>query len=164
VQSSLTGHLVFSTLHTNTAVGAITRMRDMGVEPFLLASSLLGVVAQRLVRVLCNACKVPHTATSMEYEQLNLADHGAGVTDSPTIYSPKGCAQCNNSGYTGRTGIHEFIVLDNTLRTMVHDIGAENELEEYARTLSPSIRQNGVDLVLQGKTTLEEVMRVTKDN
>jgi general secretion pathway protein E len=164
VQASLTGHLVFSTLHTNTAVGAITRMRDMGVEPFLLASSLLGVVAQRLVRVLCNVCKEPHVANSMEYEQLNLAEHGAGVKDSPTIYSPKGCAQCNNSGYTGRTGIHEFIILDNTLRSMVHDIGAENELEEYARTLSPSIRQNGVDLVLKGKTTLEEVMRVTKDN
>lgn len=164
VQASLTGHLVFSTLHTNTAVGAITRMRDMGVEPFLLASSLLGVVAQRLVRVLCNVCKEPHVANSMEYEQLNLADHGGGVTDSPTIYSPKGCAQCNNSGYTGRTGIHEFIILDHTLRSMVHDIGAENELEEYARTLSPSIRQNGVDLVLRGKTTLEEVMRVTKDD
>lgn len=164
VQASLTGHLVFSTLHTNTAVGAITRMRDMGVEPFLLASSLLGVLAQRLVRVLCDDCKQPHTATAMEYEQLNLAQFGGGFKEPPTIYSPKGCPSCNGTGYTGRSGIYEFIVLDNMLQTMVHDIGAENELEEYARKLSPSIRQDGVRLVLQGKTTLEEVMRVTKDN
>ena len=164
VQASLTGHLVFSTLHTNTAVGAITRMRDMGVEPFLLASSLLGVLAQRLVRVLCDDCKEPHVATSMEYEQLNLAQFGSGLTDAPTIYSAKGCPACNGSGYIGRSGIYEFIVLDNTFRSMVHDIGAEQELEEYARKISPSIRQDGVRLVLQGKTTLEEVMRVTRDN
>ena len=164
VQASLTGHLVFSTLHTNTAVGAITRMRDMGVEPFLLASSLLGVLAQRLVRVLCDDCKQPHTATAMEYEQLSLAQFGGSFQEPPTIYSPKGCPSCNGTGYTGRSGIYEFIVLDNMLQTMVHDIGSENELEEYARKLSPSIRQDGVRLVLQGKTTLEEVMRVTKDN
>ena len=164
VQASLTGHLVFSTLHTNTAVGAITRMRDMGVEPFLLASSLLGVLSQRLVRVLCDECKEPHTANSMEYEQLNLAQFGAGFDEAPTIYSAKGCPACNGSGYVGRSGVHEFIELDGTLQTMIHDIGSEHELEEYARKLSPSIRQDGIRLVLQGKTTLEEVMRVTKEN
>lgn len=164
VQASLTGHLVFSTLHTNTAVGAITRMRDMGVEPFLLASSLLGVLAQRLVRVLCGDCKQPHTANAMEFEQLSLTQFGDSFKDAPTIYSAKGCPSCNGTGYTGRSGIYEFIVVDTMLQTMVHDIGSENELEEYARKLSPSIRQDGVRLVLQGKTTLEEVMRVTKDN
>ena len=164
VQASLTGHLVFSTLHTNTAVGAITRMRDMGVEPFLLSSSLLGVLAQRLVRVLCENCKEPHNATSMEYEQLNLAEYGSGLDDTPTIYSAKGCPHCNGSGYVGRTGIYEFITLDNTFRSMIHDIGVEQELEEYARKISPSIRQDGIRLVLQGKTTLEEVMRVTREN
>ena len=86
------------------------------------------------------------------------------LKEPPTIYSSKGCPSCNGTGYTGRTGIYEFIVLDNMLQTMVHDIGSEHDLEEYARKLSPSIRQDGVRLVLQGTTTLEEVMRVTKDN
>lgn len=164
VQASLTGHLVFSTLHTNTAVGAITRMRDMGVEPFLLASSLLGVLAQRLVRVLCDNCKQPHTASPTEHEQLNAAGSGISPTEAPAIYSARGCSQCSNSGYIGRTGIYEFIVFDNTLRNMVHDTGSEQDLQAYARSLSSGIRQDGARLVLQGKTTLEEVMRVTRDS
>jgi general secretion pathway protein E len=100
----------------------------------------------------------------MEYEQLNLAEYGSALDDTPTIYSPKGCPRCNGSGYIGRSGIYEFITLDSTFRSMVHDIGAEQELEEYARKMSPSIRQDGIRLVLQGRTTLEEVMRVTREN
>ena len=166
VQASLTGHMVFSTLHTNTAVGAITRMRDMGVEPFLLSSSLVAVLAQRLVRVLCEECKIAHTATSVEQEQFRLSQIN-GVADSgsvPTIYSPGSCATCNNSGYAGRTGIYELVTIDDTMRNMIHDIGSEQELEKYAHQQTHSIRQDGIRLVLKGVTTLEEVMRVTKDD
>ena len=100
----------------------------------------------------------------MEYEQLNLAEYGSGVSEAPTIYSAQGCPSCNNSGYNGRSGIYEFITLDNTFRSMIHDIGAEQDLDEYAHKIAPSIRQDGIRLVLQGKTTLEEVMRVTREN
>ena len=164
VQASLTGHMVFSTLHTNTAIGAITRMRDMGVEPFLLSSSLVAVLAQRLVRVLCEECKIPHTATSVENEQLSLAQDEGATDTVPTIYAPGSCAACNNSGFAGRTGIYELVTIDDKLRSMIHDISAEQELEKYAHQHTPSIRQDGIRLVLKGVTTLEEVMRVTKDD
>jgi general secretion pathway protein E len=163
VQASLTGHLVFSTLHTNTAIGAVTRLRDMGVEPFLLSSSLVGVLAQRLVRVLCPACKQPHSATASEYEQLRTYIKVPSET-MPTIFSLRGCNTCNNSGYAGRTGIYELVVLDETLRSMVHDMSAEQDLERHARKLTPSIRQDGIRLVLNGVTTLEEVLRVTRED
>ncbi len=162
VQASLTGHLVFSTLHTNTAVGAITRMRDMGVEPFLLASSLLGVMAQRLVRILCEQCKQGHAATAQELQQLNITL--ADDQPVPTLYAPMGCAHCNQSGYVGRSGIYEYIELDSQFRSMMHDDASEQSLEEYARTHSASIRADGYRLVLAGKTTLQEVMRVTREN
>lgn len=163
VQASLTGHLVFSTLHTNTAIGAITRLRDMGVEPFLLSSSLLGVLAQRLVRGLCPACKASHAATPTELQRLGFADD-PGHDSAVKIFSPKGCQTCNNSGYTGRTGIYELIELDETMRSMIHDNASEQELERHARTKSPGIREDGVRLVLEGTTTLEEVLRVTRED
>lgn len=164
VQASLTGHMVFSTLHTNTAIGAITRMRDMGVEPFLLSSSLVAVLAQRLVRVLCDECKIPHTASSVEHEQLNLASNNSATDAAPTIFAQGSCAACNNSGYAGRTGIYELVTVDDTMRSMIHDISSEQELEKYAHQHTASIRQDGIRLVLKGVTTLEEVMRVTKDD
>jgi general secretion pathway protein E len=163
VQASLTGHLVFSTLHTNTAIGAVTRLRDMGVEPFLLSSSLVGVLAQRLVRVLCPQCKQAHPATSIEHDQLRSYIK-VPTEDTPTICSPVGCGACNNSGYAGRTGIYELVVLDDTLRSRIHDMSGEQELERHARTLMPSIRQDGIHLVLKGVTTLEEVLRVTRED
>lgn len=162
VQASLTGHLVFSTLHTNTAVGAITRMRDMGVEPFLLASSLLGVMAQRLVRVLCEDCKQGHPATEQEMKQLNLQPDKRHAP--PLVYSAVGCKHCNQTGYVGRIGIYEYIELDNRFRSMMHDDASEQDLEAYARQTSASIREDGYRLVLAGKTTLQEVMRVTREN
>ena len=157
VQSSLTGHLVLSTLHTNTAIGAVTRLRDMGVEPFLLASSLNGVMAQRLVRRLCPECKQPHTADAAECE-------GLGVTSdqAPTIAQAQGCEACHHTGYQGRLGLYELIVIDDTLRQMIHSDASESELDAYAHQSMPSIHQNGRDLVLQGATTLEEVLRVTQ--
>jgi general secretion pathway protein E len=158
VQASLTGHLVLSTLHTNTAVGAVTRLRDMGVEPFLLSSSLLGVVAQRLVRLLCPECKRPYQASAADCELMGLApDH------PPTLYrAGPGCSRCNQMGYRGRTGIYELVEVDETLREMIHDGSGEHDLERYARRSSPGIRSDGFRRVLAGETTLEEVLRVSQ--
>ncbi|QWF34226.1 type II secretion system ATPase GspE [Pseudoalteromonas sp. SiA1] len=158
VQASLTGHLVMSTLHTNTASGAITRMEDMGVEPFLLSSSLLGVLSQRLVRTLCNSCKEGHVADERECELLSVS-----FDNAPTIYRAVGCEECNFNGYRGRTGIHELLVVDETIREMIHSGKGEQSVEKYIRKRSPSIRQDGCSRVLAGKTTLEEVLRVTRE-
>jgi general secretion pathway protein E len=156
VQASLTGHLVLSTLHTNTAVGALTRLRDMGIEPFLLSSSLIGVVAQRLVRTINPENKVPFEAG--EYERRLL---GLGPTDpSPTLYRPGP----GPGGFRGRTGIYELVIVDDQMRTMIHDEAAEHELERYARTMTPSIRDDGLERVLRGETTVEEVLRVTRED
>jgi len=159
VQASLTGHLVLSTLHTNSAVGAVTRLRDMGVELFMLSSSLIGVLAQRLVRVLCEECKQAHAASESDRSTLGLeAD-----APLPTLYSAEGCRHCNFTGYNGRRGIFELIEIDEVLRDMIHDGSAEQDIERYARTRTPSIFQDGIRHVLNGKTSLEEVMRVTQE-
>lgn len=158
VQASLTGHLVLSTLHTNSAVGAITRLDDMGVEPFLLSSSLIGVLAQRLLRILCPACKKPQVATSTECDLMRVPQD-----PPPTIYFPVGCAECRHSGYNGRSGVYELILIDDTLRGMIHDHQPEPALKKHARTLFPSIRQDGYKRVLAGDTSLEEVIRVTSE-
>ncbi|MEM7082698.1 MAG: type II secretion system ATPase GspE [Pseudomonadota bacterium] len=159
VQASLTGHLVMSTLHTNTAVGAVTRLRDMGVEPFLLSSSLVGVLAQRLVRMLCKDCRQTVEPTDRERSLL-----GMKATDRAPVFKPVGCKECGGSGFRGRTGIYELITLDDTMRTMIHDGASENELEAYARTMGPGIRDDGRFKVLAGETTLEEVLRVTQED
>ena len=156
VQASLTGHLVLSTLHTNTASGAVTRLRDMGVEPFLLSSSLIGVLAQRLVRVLDDETKLPYPAG--EYECRIL---GADPAQPPTLYK---AGNGPNSGFSGRTGIYELIAVDDAMRTMIHDGVSEQELERHARTKTPSIRADGRRQVLEGHTTLEEVLRVTRED
>ena len=158
VQASLTGHLVLSTLHTNSAIGAITRLVDMGVEPFLLSSSLLGVLAQRLVRVLCPACKEPYLADAAECVLL-----GVPASPPPTLYHARGCAQCHQQGYRGRTGIYELVVFDETMRTLVHSRASEQDMIRHARTLGPSIRDDGRRKVLEGVTTVEEVLRVTRE-
>lgn len=158
VQASLTGHLVLSTLHTNTAAGAITRLEDMGIEPFLLSSSLLSVLSQRLVRTLCPECKLPHAPSAGERDVLGLSEQ-----DDATIYNPKGCAHCNYTGYRGRTGIHEQLIVDETIREMMHDGRGEQAIEKHIRKTTPSIRQDGCDKVLKGVTSLEEVLRVTRE-
>jgi general secretion pathway protein E len=159
VQASLTGHLVLSTLHTNSAAGAVTRLQDMGIEPFLLSSSLLGVLAQRLVRVLCQECREPLTADASACALL-----GVDPARPPRIYKARGCAQCNHLGYRGRTGIYELIVIDEELRRLIHGNAGEHELELHARRSGPGIRQDGVRNVLAGVTTLEEVLRVTRED
>ncbi len=159
VQASLTGHLVLSTLHTNTAIGAVTRLRDMGVEPFLLASSLIGVLAQRLVRTLCPHCKQAHPATETECEWLEM-----DINNPPDIYRSVGCDECNHLGYVGRTGVYELIPINDQLHQMIHDGEGEQAMEKYARTFSKSLRQDGQRLVLEGITSLEEVLRVSRED
>ena len=159
VQASLTGHLVLSTLHTNTAAGAITRLEDMGVEAFLLSSSLLGVLAQRLVRTLCPHCKAAHEP---DKEERNLL--GVGKKEGVIIYRAAGCEHCNHSGYRGRTGIHELLQVDEHIRELIHNGKGEQAIEKYVRQHSPSIRTDGFSKVLSGETTLEEVLRVTRED
>jgi general secretion pathway protein E len=155
VQASLTGHLVLSTLHTNTAVGAVTRLRDMGVEPFLLSSSLIGVIAQRLVRVLAPDARDPSVATEYECQLL-----GVDPAAPPTIYRPKQ----GIDSFEGRTGIYEVVAIDDEMRQMIHDGAGEHELERKAREHGPGIRDDGMRRVLKGETSLEEVLRVTRSD
>ena len=159
VQASLTGHTVLSTLHTNTAVGAVSRLRDMGVEPFLMASSLIGVMSQRLVRLLCESCKEPYTANAHDCKRLGL-----DPAEPPTLFRATGCSHCNDLGYRGRGGIFELIPVDDHLRGMIHDGVSEQLIERYARQKTPSLRQDGVRRILEGRTTVEEVLRVTTDD
>ncbi|KMV29433.1 general secretion pathway protein GspE [Photobacterium swingsii] len=158
VQASLTGHMVMSTLHTNTAVGAITRLRDMGIEPFLVSSSLLGVLAQRLVRTLCKECRDPYEANPEQKKLFNVPEH-----ESLTLYHPVGCEHCNNKGYRGRTGIHELLMIDDRVQELIHAEAGEQAIERAVREYTPSIRDDGLSKVRSGITTLEEVMRVTKE-
>ncbi|EQD26950.1 general secretory pathway protein E [mine drainage metagenome] len=159
VQASLTGHLVLSTLHTNTAIGAIARLRDMGVEPFLLASSLIAVLAQRLVRLLCPACKKAHEPAPYEAQ---LIEQSKRKADPVTVFQAVGCPACNYTGFRGRTGIYEYVTIDANLRRMIHDGASEQDIERYARTLTPGIRDDGLDRISRGLTTFEEVLRVTR--
>jgi general secretion pathway protein E len=145
VQASLTGHLVLATLHTNDAPGAVTRLIDMGIEPYLLASTLNGVLAQRLVRKLCAACKTPFES------------------DNERTYTAVGCAACNFSGYKGRTGIYELLTVDDDLRRLVHDSAEERLLREHAVAHGMTrLREDGMRWVREGATSLEEVLRVTR--
>lgn len=161
VQASLTGHLVLSTLHTNTAIGAITRLRDMGAEPFLLASTLIGVLAQRLVRVLCEFCKQCGPIDTEKAIILGLSDEEAARHQ---ICEPVGCDKCTHTGYRGRTGIHELIPIDDKLRRMIHSNESEADMEMYAHQFSETIQQDGFSKVLAGITTLEEVLRVAAES
>lgn len=158
VQASLTGHLVLSTLHTNSAIGAVTRLRDMGVEQYLLSSSLIGLMAQRLVRLVCPECRIEYTADAEECAMI-----GADPQNPPTLYRAEGCRACGHTGYQGRTGIYELVPIDEELRRMIHAGEGEQALEAHAREFTSSIRQDGWRHVLNGRTTVEEVLRVTRE-
>lgn len=148
VQSSLTGHGVLASLHTNDSVSAVTRLTDMGIEPFLLSSSLLGVLAQRLIRCLCPQCK-----------------RAEPQTDGSTRWVPMGCAHCNQSGFKGRTGIHELFVIDDEARRIIHNGGNEPALREAARSRGMrTMREDGQRWVAAGISTSEEILRVTRDD
>ncbi|MGK0441181.1 MAG: general secretion pathway protein E [Pseudohongiellaceae bacterium] len=159
VQASLTGHLVLSTLHTNTAVGAIARLRDMGVEPFLLSSSLVGILSQRLVRVLCTHCKQAQKQSVLERDFL-----GELLTPHTVLYSPVGCDHCNHLGYSGRQGIYELLVVDEQVRELIHNKASDADIVKVIRQYTPSIRSDGRQRVLDGITTVEEVIRVSQED
>ncbi len=161
VQASLTGHLVLATLHTNDAVGAVTRLVDMGVEPFLVASSLLGVLAQRLVRKLCPDCRRAHTPDTTETQLLEMSAADARTLQ---VYAPAGCPACGHTGYQGRTGVYELLPVDDALRTLIHDGSSEGRLRDHARTLGMlNLRQDGLRWVRAGMTSLEEILRVSRE-
>ncbi|MEX0964066.1 MAG: type II secretion system ATPase GspE [Pseudohongiellaceae bacterium] len=153
IQASLTGHLVLSTLHTNTAIGAIMRLKDMGVEPFLVASSLELVMAQRLVRLLCHACREAYEPGVAEGKRYRLL---AGAT----LFRPVGCEQCRMTGYRGRTGVYEVIEVTDALRQMIHQGAGEHELLSRVRQGSVALLDNAMTRVKSGETSLEEVLRV----
>ena len=163
VESALTGHMVFSTLHTNDAPGAVTRLDEMGVEPFLTASSLVGVLAQRLIRVLCPRCKEEIEIT---YEELlkSLPDFphdGKKPTDTIKIHKAKGCIACNNTGYKGRQGVFEFLQVTNEMRELIIKRASAAEIKELAiKQGMHTLRQEGIDKILEGTTSVEEVLRV----
>lgn len=158
VQASLTGHLVLATLHTNDTASSVTRLTDMGIEPFLLSSSLLGVLAQRLVRSLCINCRESYTPSANELLLLE------NEIQPQVLYRPVGCAQCGNSGYRGRTGIYELLTVDEGMRHLIHDHVSEQDLRNYALLHGMrGLRQDGLHLVAAGVTSLEELLRVTRE-
>ena len=156
VQASLTGHLVLSTIHTNSAIGAVTRLRDMGVEPFLLSPTIAGVLAQRLVRRLCETCREPYEPDELERQML-------GARKGVTIYRPTGCAACNHTGYEGRIGLYELVVVGEKLRKLIHDDAGEQALRAEAFKDAPTLAQSGYEHVLAGRTSLAEVLRVVQE-
>jgi len=159
VQASLTGHMVLSTLHTNSAIGAMTRLRDMGIEPFLLSSSLLGVLAQRLVRRLDPATSEAYAPTAAE-----VAAFGHAFDPSLRFFRPSADARGRNGGYRGRSGLYELVLVDEELRQAIHDGRGESELTPLARQHTPPMIEDGWNKVLAGVTSMEEVMRVTRDD
>ncbi|MBN8439823.1 MAG: type II secretion system ATPase GspE [Candidatus Accumulibacter sp.] len=154
VQASLTGHLVLATLHTNDAVAAVTRLMDMGIEPFLLASTLRGVLAQRLVRKLCSACRTP----------VRVASRPAGGDVPEQMWAAVGCPKCSHSGYAGRTGIYELMTVDAAIAQLIRDSGDEARIREQALANGTrGLRDDGMRLVAAGITSPEELLRVTRD-
>ena len=157
VEAALTGHLVFSTLHTNDAPGTITRLIDMGVEPYLVSSCLLGAIAQRLVRVICKYCKEEHQPPSDILERL-------GLSKKEKYWRGKGCKFCRNTGYLGRTGIFELMLMDDVLKSLALKRVPVSELRKEAMKRGmKSLREAGLEKVREGITTVEEVIRVTED-
>jgi type II secretory ATPase GspE/PulE/Tfp pilus assembly ATPase PilB-like protein len=162
IRASLTGHLVFSTLHTNDAAGAITRLLDMGVEPFLVASSVKAIVAQRLVRRLCDACRIPDP-----HDHAHLSGIGFPVAElaGRTVYEAKGCARCRTTGYRGRTGIYEILSVTETIEKLIVSREASSRIKQAGiREGMRTLRDDGWDKVLNGVTTVDEVLRATEEN
>jgi general secretion pathway protein E len=160
VQASLTGHLVLATLHTNDATSAVTRLADMGVEPYLLASSLLGVLAQRLVRMLCPACRVSHAPSAGE-AKLNVT---LGLPPDQPVWTAPGCEACNRTGHRGRTGVYELLPVDDAIRRSIHDGADELALRETVlRGGMRTLRADGARWIAEGSVSLAELLRVTRD-
>ena len=160
IQAALTGHLVFSTVHTNDAASAVTRLIDMGIEPFLITSSVIGLVAQRLIRRLCKECKAPYKASKAELETLGIKDANAEIT----LYNPVGCEHCRKMGFKGRIAIHEVLVPDNEVRRLTIQRASSDEIKRYA--IAQGMRNlvhDGLEKAKAGLTSLEEVLRIIQD-
>jgi general secretion pathway protein E len=157
VQASLTGHLVLATLHTNTAASAVTRLIDMGVETFLLSSTIVGILAQRLIRLLCPYCKIENTTLNSETRQ------NFGLPEKVIVYAAKGCDKCNYMGYKGRTGIYELLEVNEAIEKMIHGNVSEKEIEKYAITNlgMQTLRMDALRFVINGQTSIEEVIAIT---
>jgi general secretion pathway protein E len=193
INASLTGHLVLSTIHTNDAAGAITRTIDMGAEPFLLRSSVIGILAQRLVRVLCPHCKYPYPAEDFELEELGLTPErmraraarrenpasryfprnvregdlfeSFDVSRRPTFYKAKGCQQCTNTGFSGRRGIYELLLVDDAVGPLILKRADAQAIKRAAQDMGmDSLRDDGARKVLAGLTTVEEVLAATQED
>ena len=159
IQASLTGHLVLSTLHTNDAPGAVTRLMDMGVEPFLISASLEGVLGQRLIRKICLNCKTEYEPSEIVLSQLGLSPHEIG---DKRFYYGKGCDTCNNTGYKGRKGIYELLNVTDPIREMINQRAPGVVLKQKAIELGmTTLRQDGLRTIYDGETTIEEILKYT---
>ena len=159
VQASLTGHIVFSTLHTNDAPSTVTRLRDMGVPPFLITATVEAILGQRLVRRICRHCKGEMLPSGEELSQLDLT--ASDVADK-TFYQGKGCDDCNHTGYRGRVGLFELMRMNDTLRDLIMRNASTDELRDNARSYGlVSLREAGLTKIYEGLTTIEEVVRET---
>jgi type IV pilus assembly protein PilB len=159
IQASLTGHLVLSTLHTNDAPGAVTRLVDMGVEPFLISSTLMGVLAQRLVRTICKKCRTPFEPTENQLNLLNLSPHDLG---DKVFYYGRGCSNCNDTGYKGRKGIYELLIVSEAIRALINERAPTVVLRQKAVELGMiTLRDDGLRGIFDGDTTIEEVVKYT---
>jgi type IV pilus assembly protein PilB len=159
IQASLTGHLVFTTLHTNDAPSTIARLVDLGLETFLITATLEGIIAQRLVRKICMHCKSPHEPTEEMLAELDLTPEDVG---GKQLYYGRGCDQCNNTGYKGRTGLFEIMTFNDEIRDLIMENASTNVLRAAAqRNGMRLLRENGLHLLYEGVTTIEEVARET---
>jgi len=164
IQASLTGHLVFSTVHTNDAAGAITRLIDMGVEAYLVGSSLIGVLAQRLVRVLCKECREAYLPTPEELKEIGLSTDKK-PREPRMIYRPKGCDACNATGYRGRTGIYEIMMVDDSIRDLaVKKVDSGSIKRAAVQKGMRTLMEDGGRKVLRGITSVAEVLSVTQED
>jgi len=160
IHAALTGHLVFSTLHTNDAAGAVTRLIDMGIEPFLVASSVVAIIAQRLVRVICPSCKEPYKPEQALLQEVGLT---SSRTNKKMLYRGTGCPECLDTGYRGRTGIYEILKVDDAIRSLVLKTSDSATIRaEGVQRAMTTLRDDGIRKVLEGTTTIEEVLRVTQ--
>jgi type II secretory ATPase GspE/PulE/Tfp pilus assembly ATPase PilB-like protein len=156
IQSALTGHLVFSTLHTNDAPSSLSRLIDMGAEPFLISSSVIGILAQRLVRVNCPKCREPYTPSAAVLQSV-------GLSEGTQVVRGKGCSKCGQSGFSGRCGIFELLFITDEIKSLVDARRSSADIKKKAIEQGmKTLRQDGLEKVMRGITTLEEVLRVTE--
>jgi general secretion pathway protein E len=163
IHAALTGHLVFSTLHTNDSFGAVTRLVDMGIEPFLVSSSVIAVMAQRLVRRVCVDCRA-HIVPTVE-QLLEIGINTERAEAAGLYQAGPGCVRCKQTGYRGRIGIHELLIIDDEVRALIMKNADASTIRTYATGRGmPTLRSDGAQKVLEGMTTIEEVMRVTQED